>query len=306
MWEPRTAEWESQPTWPPNWASRQGAPPPPAPDPANPYAPGAAPTAPGTRGPSQPDTQAYDPYQQHPYQQHSYHQDPSQQDPYRRDPYQGAGYQGAGYPADPYAEAPYQPEPPPSDPYAMWGEPWEGQQETRLTAVRPRRRRRWPLMLVAGVIAVVLVVVFVPGVRDLIGQQGIGTAQAVPLGEAGTDGPLEFTARAVDCRVNSLGDTGITTDGVFCAVHLQVTNVGQEPLVLDPAAQRLFDQNDQELTVNDQWLALESRSFVQQLPAGVTANGVLMFDAPAGTQATRLELHATPDSEGITVEVTTS
>lgn len=192
----------------------------------------------------------------------------------------------------------------------MWGEPWEEESSEIEMPAAPRRRRRWPLAVLTAVAAVILVVIFVPGVRDLVDRAGDGgspgpqaQAAGVALNQPARDGALEFTARAVDCRVNSLGDTGITTDGVFCAVHLQVTNAGEQPIALDPSLQRLFDQNGRALTVNQEWAALQDRSFAAQIPIGQTASGVLMFDAPEGTEATRLELHAAQGSKGVTVQV---
>lgn len=268
-WEPRTGDWAAPATWPQppgsGWGQRQGG---------------------------QQDTSGQDATRA---------SGAAASDPYRRDPYQSQGYQrDAGYPT----------EAPPDDPFAMWGEPWEEASETEMPAV-PRRRRRWPLLLLTGVAVVILAVIFVPGVRLLLDRAGGGgspgpqaQAAGVSLGEPARDGALEFTARAVDCRVNSLGDTGITTDGVFCAVHLQVTNAGQQPVALDPALQRLFDQNGRALTVNQEWAALQDRSFAAQIPIGQTASGVLMFDAPEGTEAARLELHAAQGSKGVTVQVT--
>ncbi|HEY8504926.1 MAG TPA: DUF4352 domain-containing protein, partial [Gemmataceae bacterium] len=88
----------------------------------------------------------------------------------------------------------------------------------------------------------------------------------------------------------------------FCLVTVDVTNHGDEPRTLEPFSQKAFDARGREYSADDEaWLALEDSPLLEEINPGNRVRGVIVFDVPRGTQLTRLELHDSPFSGGVTV-----
>jgi hypothetical protein len=47
----------------------------------------------------------------------------------------------------------------------------------------------------------------------------------------------------------------------------------------------------------------DANTFLNQLNPGSTVNGQIAYDVPVGTQLTKLELHDSPFSGGVTVNI---
>ena len=135
-----------------------------------------------------------------------------------------------------------------------------------------------------------------------------GSAKAVGLNQAVRDGKFEFTATGVDCSKTSLGTAGITTkaNGVFCLVTVHVTNIGDEAQTLDSTSQVAYDAQGKKYSSDTQasiYLDNAGSALFNQLNPGTSVDGTLIYDVPAGTKLTKLELHDSAFSGGVTVNL---
>ncbi|ADP81419.1 serine/threonine-protein kinase [Pseudofrankia inefficax] len=199
----------------------------------------------------------------------------------------------------------------------------------------PQSRRR----LVAGLAALTLALVALTGIWWAVGRPGGGQpdpaamATAPPVGASSTpssatpssstpsaaqrpsasptprgfaDGSLRFSVDGVECGVTGLG-VGLLTgqsDGHFCLVTMTVRNTGAAPRQLDNGDQYAFDSLGERHTAD-----YTARFY---LPGGIiwatvnpggSVHGTMAFDVPDGARLTRLELHTTTGTSGVSIPV---
>jgi hypothetical protein len=133
------------------------------------------------------------------------------------------------------------------------------------------------------------------------------TARQTGLNRAVRDGKFEFTVTKVDCTKRTVGSNEFTrteASGVFCIVTAKVENIGNQAQYFDSSSQYLFDQQDRRHSVDqDAWAALDTNAFLEEINPGNKVTGTLVFDVPKGTKPTRLELHDSPFSGGVEVQL---
>ena len=137
-------------------------------------------------------------------------------------------------------------------------------------------------------------------------------AKAAALGTPVRDGKFQFTIASVS-QAKSVGDTadglGDTAQGEYTILHVTVTNISSAPQTLDDSAQYLYDASGRKYDVSssadmDLNSATGSESvFLNDINPGNTVQGQLAFDMPTGTKAVKAELHDSPFSGGITVNL---
>jgi hypothetical protein len=136
---------------------------------------------------------------------------------------------------------------------------------------------------------------------------GGSSESAVGLNEAARDGKFEFTVSGVDCSKNTIGEAALskTAQGTFCIVSLTVKNIGNEAQLLDASSQKALDAAGKEYSADSSAAMYlgDSNTFLNQLNPGSTVNGQMVYDVPVGTQLTKLELHDSPFSGGVTVTI---
>ena len=140
------------------------------------------------------------------------------------------------------------------------------------------------------------------------GSSSGDATQVVGLNQAAKDGKFEFTVKGVDCSKNSLGSAGVTTQasGTFCLVNVSVANIGDEAQTLDSTSQYGYDASGKKFSTDTEsafYLDDAGDALFEQLNPGASVDGVLVFDVPVGTQLTKLELHDSMFSGGVTVEL---
>ncbi len=143
-------------------------------------------------------------------------------------------------------------------------------------------------------------------------NDGGGAAKAeaghAKLGQPARDGKFEFTVQKVDCGKSSVGDQFLNraAQGQFCLITVAVHNIGNEA--------RTFTGGNQKATgaggvkyANDGAAELyankDSQTFLENINPGNSVTGVLVFDIPKDGRITSLELHDSPFSGGVTVDV---
>jgi hypothetical protein len=179
-------------------------------------------------------------------------------------------------------------------PAPAWGEP---------RPAPPRRRRRWGRRL--GVAALVVLVLVVgnalgeAGRRERAGPAGVGD----PV----RDGQFEFVVRSVRCGVGSVGE-GLGRKqplAQFCLVELRVENTGREGRGFGAGHQYLFDRagkrHDPDLDATLRHGG--GRLLSTHLNPGQRLEGTLVYDVPDPIALARVELHDSPLSGGVGVEL---
>ncbi|GIF20679.1 hypothetical protein BJ973_001415 [Actinoplanes tereljensis] len=165
---------------------------------------------------------------------------------------------------------------------------------------RHRRRR-------GGIIAATAVLVVLGGgavAWFAIGRGGSDGDAAAPvvLGSAGRDGVFAFVVTELKCGTKTVG-TGTaasTAQGIYCLVGIKVTNRTDTPRTFDGSAQKVFDGTGTEYT-SDTSAERQANPFswTEAIVPSETVAGRLVFDVPAGTKLTEIELHETLLSPGV-------
>jgi hypothetical protein len=133
--------------------------------------------------------------------------------------------------------------------------------------------------------------------------------EAVGMGDAVRDGKFEFVVSKIDCGKTRLGDTNFGKDaqGQFCVVNVKVTNIGREAQTLDASSRYLYGSGGQRFDADTEaalYLGVnQTRTFLEDINPGNSVNGVLVFDIPKNAEPTKIELHDSPFSGGVTVEL---
>ncbi|MFC9434625.1 protein kinase [Nocardia sp. NPDC057030] len=132
--------------------------------------------------------------------------------------------------------------------------------------------------------------------------------EAPGLPVAGTpvrDGKFEFVVSDVDTGVHRVGLQSAT--GSFVIVTLNVRNISAESKWFLPVGQRLFDAQgtafEHNATATMWQSAQHSFNYSFELPPGESATTQLVFDVPADTAPTHLELHDFVLSNGVSVRL---
>lgn len=136
--------------------------------------------------------------------------------------------------------------------------------------------------------------------------------QAAKIGSPVRDGKFQFTIASVS-QAKSVGDTaaglGDTAQGEYTILHVSVANIGSQPQTLDDSSQYVYDAAGRKYDVSTSAdIDLNSASgsnsvFLNGINPGNTVNGELAFDMPAGVKAVKAELHDSPFSGGVTVNL---
>lgn len=183
------------------------------------------------------------------------------------------------------------------------------QQPVRLA---PKKRRLWPWVLIG---IVVLMFAGCVGLVSTVAGNGNGgssgpaaggqKAQAAGIGTPVRDGKFEFIVTKVDPGVAKVGNEliGKTAQGQFILVHVTVKNIGDVAQHFDGSNQKLIDAQGRQFSADGAaaFYLDESDSFLNQVNPGNSVNGIVVFDAPKDVQPTKIELHDSPFSGGVTV-----
>jgi Protein kinase domain/Domain of unknown function (DUF4352) len=174
---------------------------------------------------------------------------------------------------------------------------------------RPRRRRRrWRRRLLGGValLAALLLLANAAGDRDR--PAGRAREAATPgLHQPARDGQFEFVVRSVRCGLRRVGPelAGRTPQGRFCLVAVSVANVGTEARDFAAGQQHLFGGDGRRHSVDGTATAANGspRLLLSQVNPGNRIAGTLVYDVPPGMRPARMELHDSPFSRGVAVDV---
>lgn len=140
------------------------------------------------------------------------------------------------------------------------------------------------------------------------GGSGATTSQksAAGIGAPVRDGKFEFVVTAVDPGKSTIGTAPLdrTAQGQFVLVHISVRNIGSKQQMFDQSSQKMIDQQGRQLSPDTtSGIYVDPNNFLAQINPGNSVQGVLVFDIPKDATPTKLELHDSPFSGGVTVQL---
>ncbi|MFG1759772.1 DUF4352 domain-containing protein [Micromonospora echinofusca] len=131
-------------------------------------------------------------------------------------------------------------------------------------------------------------------------------AKTAKIGQPARDGKFEFTVKSSKCGVTKVGDSvlGEKAQGQFCLVTINVKNIGKEAQMFDGSSQKAYAADGTEYSA-DTGAAIyankNAETFLNDINPGNQVTGVVVFDIPKKVTLTKLELHDSPFSGGVTV-----
>lgn len=129
------------------------------------------------------------------------------------------------------------------------------------------------------------------------------------LGQPVRDGKFEFTVTKVTYGQDTVGDQYLNkkAQGQFALVEVSVKNVGNDARMLDGSSQRAFGPNGVKYEhdgVAETYANKGTATFLNTINPGNAVAGLIVFDIPAGTKLTAIELHDSAFSGGASVDLT--
>ncbi|MEV4719858.1 DUF4352 domain-containing protein [Micromonospora noduli] len=131
-------------------------------------------------------------------------------------------------------------------------------------------------------------------------------AATAKIGQPARDGKFEFTVKSTKCGVAKIGNDmlGQKAQGQFCLVTVNVKNIGKEAQMFDGSSQKAYAADGTEYSA-DSGAAIyankNAETFLNDINPGNQVNGVVVFDIPKNVKLTKLELHDSMFSGGVTV-----
>jgi len=128
------------------------------------------------------------------------------------------------------------------------------------------------------------------------GQPARKVVQPPGIGDAVRDGKFEFVVSRADCTRSTVGSKYLNrkAQGKYCVVHLSVRNIADQPQLFLGSAQKAFDAAGTKFT-DDKLAGLyandDTQTFLQKIDPGGKVVGKIVFDVPATTTLTTVELH---------------
>ena len=131
---------------------------------------------------------------------------------------------------------------------------------------------------------------------------------ASQLGKTVRDGKFAFVVTSMKCGITTVGDNEYLqtkAQGQFCAVSLTVENIGDEPQSMFADNQEAFDSKDRKFSADSEASLYDGSSDVlwEEINPGNKVKGKVYFDIPKGAKLTKLELHDSMFSGGVSVRL---
>jgi Domain of unknown function (DUF4352) len=133
--------------------------------------------------------------------------------------------------------------------------------------------------------------------------------QVAGIGQPVRDGKFEFVVTEVEPPVKTIGSNEFLQEdaqGEFVVVRVDVKNIGDKPQLLSPDNQKAFAGKTEFGVDPNAWTAFadEGKYLLDEINPGNQVQGVpLAYDVPVGTKLTHLELHDSPFSGGVRVNL---
>ena len=124
------------------------------------------------------------------------------------------------------------------------------------------------------------------------------------------DGNIEFAVLNTECGNETINDPSggqpAQADGQFCYVAVRAKNMGTTSRTLRLEDQKIFASDNKEYPADSEaWsrLPANDKQLFSEIRAGSQAEGTIIFDIPKGTTPTRVKLHESQSSGGVTIPI---
>lgn len=172
---------------------------------------------------------------------------------------------------------------------------------------RPRRTGRTVLLIVAGVLAACCAG---GGTLALLGTGVLQGVRATPpgLNTPVRDGKFEFVVSSVRCGNPTVGRAPLsrTAQGQFCLVDVSVRNIGQEGQAFADAYQKAYGTDGSKFGADSAaglFANASGAALFTVINPGNQVRGTIVFDIPKGAALSKVELHDSLLSGGVSVSV---
>lgn len=170
------------------------------------------------------------------------------------------------------------------------------------------KKKRFILLAVIALIIIIAIASNSGGSGSTSGGASSSGAKAVGLNQPVKDGKFQFTVTGIDCSKNTIGVDPVSTkaNGTFCIVSMTVQNIGNQAQTLDATSQYGYDAQGKKYstdTKSEFYLPNAGGALFNQLNPGSSVTGQIVYDVPAGTKLTKLELHDSVLSGGVDVNL---
>jgi hypothetical protein len=127
------------------------------------------------------------------------------------------------------------------------------------------------------------------------------------IGQPARDGTFEFRVGLIQCGRPVVGEAPVLepADGQFCLVELTVENVGAEPRMFSDADQKAFNLAGMSYTTDPSAANyINEEDLPTDVGPGQRITVTIVFDIPKDEKLTGMELHDSPFSTGVRVDLT--
>ena len=163
------------------------------------------------------------------------------------------------------------------------------------------------LSVLSAFLLLIIVIAVASGGGKKSGDDSGPGAQPKPkpgIGVPVRDGKFEFVVQSVEAGVPTVGASYVTEEaqGQFVLVKLTVRNIGDREQSFTMSAQKLLDGGGRQYSVDDMaTITLDKGTVYEQINPGNSLDATIVFDVPAGTVPSQIELHDSVFSGGTTV-----
>jgi hypothetical protein len=138
-----------------------------------------------------------------------------------------------------------------------------------------------------------------------VAKEETATEAVAVIGTEVRDGKFAFKVTNVKCGISKVGTStfGTKAQGQYCAVTMQVGNIGDEPQTFFSSNQKAFDSQGREFS-NDttaELYATDAQVWLKEINPGNALEGTVYFDIPKDATIDYLELHDSAFSGGVKV-----
>lgn len=127
------------------------------------------------------------------------------------------------------------------------------------------------------------------------------------IGSAVSDGDFTFTVTDFKCGNKKIGKGPFASEasGEYCIAEVKVENIGDESGLMDSSSQYLYIDDKEYSADSDAILASPDAEqfFLEEINPGLSVEGIIVWDIPQGETPDYLELHDSPFSDGVKVEM---
>jgi len=179
--------------------------------------------------------------------------------------------------------------------------------KARVKADRPFWKKPWVWVVAVIAIAVVSMTMGGGDSGETAGDGDAPEATSAGIGDAVADGKFTFTVSSFDCGAEKLGKGFLAekAQGQFCVANMSVENTGDEAQLLDAGSMYAY-AGDKKYSA-DTGVSLSVKEgqsfFLEEINPGNTVTGIVAFDVPLDVVPDQLELHDSPFSGGVMVEL---